>query len=115
MLSKQILLKKSNIAILIAGLAVTAAAIVLLAVIPFPTKTDGENASRNIHEDACHNAHGEAYRSEGSLQFRNRTFILGRSPIRIISGAMHYFRVHPDHWRDRMMKLKACGMNTLET
>jgi len=33
----------------------------------------------------------------------------------ILSGAIHYFRVHPDYWRDRLEKLLACGFNTVET
>jgi beta-galactosidase len=36
-------------------------------------------------------------------------------PVRILAGAMHYFRVMPEYWRDRMIKLKAMGLNTLET
>ena len=35
--------------------------------------------------------------------------------IRIISGAIHYFRVHPSQWRDRLKKLRALGANTVET
>lgn len=42
-------------------------------------------------------------------------FVLDGEPIRIISGAIHYFRVVPEYWRDRLMKLKACGFNTVET
>jgi len=33
----------------------------------------------------------------------------------ILSGAIHYFRVHPAYWRDRLTKLRACGFNTVET
>ena len=33
----------------------------------------------------------------------------------ILSGAIHYFRVHPAYWQDRLLKLKACGYNTVET
>ncbi|MGW1007399.1 glycoside hydrolase family 35 protein [Streptomyces sp. NPDC002520] len=36
-------------------------------------------------------------------------------PHRIVSGAMHYFRVHPEQWRDRLLRLRAMGLNTLET
>ncbi|BDI32064.1 beta-galactosidase [Capsulimonas corticalis] len=36
-------------------------------------------------------------------------------PIQIISGAMHYFRIVPEYWEDRLLKLKACGMNAVET
>ncbi|HKU29587.1 MAG TPA: beta-galactosidase family protein [Arthrobacter sp.] len=34
---------------------------------------------------------------------------------RILAGAIHYFRVHPDHWQDRLGKLKAMGANTVDT
>lgn len=33
----------------------------------------------------------------------------------IYSGAIHYFRVMPEYWHDRLAKLKACGFNTVET
>lgn len=36
-------------------------------------------------------------------------------PHLIVSGAMHYFRVHPDLWQDRLRRLVAMGCNTLET
>ena len=36
-------------------------------------------------------------------------------PFRIVSGAMHYFRVPREYWRDRLLKIKACGFNTVET
>ena len=35
--------------------------------------------------------------------------------VPILSGAIHYFRVHPDYWLDRLQKLAACGLNTVET
>lgn len=35
--------------------------------------------------------------------------------FQIISGSIHYFRVVPEYWRDRLEKLKAMGCNTVET
>lgn len=35
--------------------------------------------------------------------------------FRIISGSIHYFRVVPEYWQDRLEKLKAMGCNTVET
>jgi len=35
--------------------------------------------------------------------------------VPILSGAIHYYRVHPDYWKDRLEKLLACGFNTVET
>ncbi|KQP57409.1 beta-galactosidase [Agreia sp. Leaf283] len=42
-------------------------------------------------------------------------FLLDGQPFRILSGALHYFRVHPDHWADRIHKAKLMGLNTIET
>jgi beta-galactosidase len=49
------------------------------------------------------------------LEVRNSQFVLENRPLRIISGAIHYFRVVPEYWEDRLLKLKACGFNTVET
>ncbi|MET9437104.1 beta-galactosidase family protein [Streptomyces sp. NPDC006551] len=42
-------------------------------------------------------------------------FLLHDEPFRIISGAMHYFRVHPGQWADRLRKARLMGLNTVET
>ncbi|WP_022901419.1 glycoside hydrolase family 35 protein [Humibacter albus] len=42
-------------------------------------------------------------------------FVLDAKPYRVISGALHYFRVHPDHWADRIRTAKLMGLNTIET
>ncbi|MFI9173947.1 beta-galactosidase family protein [Streptomyces lincolnensis] len=42
-------------------------------------------------------------------------FLLHGEPFRIISGALHYFRVHPDQWTDRLRKARLMGLNTVET
>lgn len=34
---------------------------------------------------------------------------------RILSGAVHYFRVHPEQWEDRLRRLAAMGANTVDT
>ena len=50
-----------------------------------------------------------------SLQAEGKHFTLDGKPFRILSGAIHYFRVVPAYWRDRLLKLKAMGLNTVET
>lgn len=42
-------------------------------------------------------------------------FLLNDEPFRILSGAIHYFRVHPDLWEDRIHKARLMGLNTIET
>ncbi len=51
----------------------------------------------------------------GILTYHNEHFLLDGKPFRILSGAMHYFRIVPEYWEDRLKKLKACGFNTVET
>ncbi|TCM35316.1 beta-galactosidase family protein [Kribbella sp. VKM Ac-2568] len=42
-------------------------------------------------------------------------FLLDGEPFRILSGALHYFRVHPESWADRIEKARLMGLNTIET
>lgn len=42
-------------------------------------------------------------------------FYLDGKPFKILSGAIHYFRVHPDDWYHSLYNLKALGFNTVET
>ncbi|WP_406610047.1 glycoside hydrolase family 35 protein [Planctomonas psychrotolerans] len=42
-------------------------------------------------------------------------FELDGRPVRILSGALHYFRIHPDLWADRIHKARLMGLNTIET
>ena len=43
------------------------------------------------------------------------TFYLDGEKFQILSGSIHYFRIVPEYWRDRLMKLKSLGLNTVET
>ncbi|MFC4098162.1 glycoside hydrolase family 35 protein [Paenibacillus xanthanilyticus] len=51
----------------------------------------------------------------GHFGVEGQSFVLNGEPIRILSGAVHYFRIVPEYWEDRLLKLKACGFNTVET
>ncbi len=43
-----------------------------------------------------------------------KIYINGKSE-KIMSGAMHYFRIVPEYWHDRLLKLKEQGCNCVET
>ncbi|MGJ9383759.1 beta-galactosidase [Salipaludibacillus sp. CF4.18] len=49
------------------------------------------------------------------LTTKGEQFMLHGEPFRILSGSIHYFRVVPEYWEDRLDKLKQCGFNTVET
>lgn len=42
-------------------------------------------------------------------------FVKDGKPVKLISGAVHYFRNMPDTWEDIFKKLKAMGCNCVET
>ena len=41
-------------------------------------------------------------------------FELNGKKFRIFSGSLHYFRVHPAYWRDRLRKFRAAGLNAID-
>lgn len=50
-----------------------------------------------------------------NLTYQGNTFLLDGKPFVILSGAIHYFRVPREYWHDRLLKLRECGFNTVET
>ncbi|MCI3227232.1 beta-galactosidase family protein [Streptomyces sp. NP-1717] len=44
-----------------------------------------------------------------------RDFLLDGRPVRLLSGALHYFRVHEEQWPHRLRMLRAMGLNCVET
>lgn len=53
--------------------------------------------------------------SSSPLTIASEGFLLNGQPFRFFAGAVHYFRVPKEYWKDRLLKLKACGFNTVET
>ncbi|WP_426187456.1 beta-galactosidase [Microbacterium sp. TWP3-1-2b2] len=50
-----------------------------------------------------------------ALTWRDGQLLRAGRPYRILAGALHYFRVHPEQWADRLRRLAAMGANTVDT
>ena len=50
-----------------------------------------------------------------TFEIKGNQFIKDGQPIKIISGAVHYFRNLPETWEDIFAKLRALGCNCVET
>ena len=50
-----------------------------------------------------------------NFEVKGKDFYRDGKKIKIISGAVHYFRNMPDTWSDIFKKMRACGCNTVET
>ncbi|KAJ1263835.1 hypothetical protein BS78_09G217200 [Paspalum vaginatum] len=54
---------------------------------------------------------------EASRRFwiENDTFLKDGTPFQIVGGDVHYFRIVPEYWKDRLLRAKALGLNTIQT
>lgn len=50
-----------------------------------------------------------------NFEIKNGNFLKDGKPIKLISGAVHYFRNMPDTWTDIFKKMRAMGCNCVET
>ena len=100
------------------GVIVSLLVVLCLVSIIWISALEPEHSKMNesqTNDGALNVTDNEAYASSGALRFGAAEFELLGKPFRIVSGAVHYFRTVPPEWRDRLLKLKACGINTVET
>ncbi|KAL6618872.1 hypothetical protein ACP70R_034011 [Stipagrostis hirtigluma subsp. patula] len=55
---------------------------------------------------------GEASRT---FWIEDDTFRKDGAPFQIVGGDVHYFRIVPEYWKDRLLRAKALGLNTIQT
>lgn len=48
------------------------------------------------------------------VDYEEGIFVKDSVKFRYVSGGVHYFRVLPHYWRDRLQKTKACGLDAIE-
>lgn len=49
------------------------------------------------------------------VSFKDGQFFIDGEPRLIMAGEVHYYRLDPDQWQDRLTKLKESGLNTVAT
>ncbi|WP_308249948.1 glycoside hydrolase family 35 protein [Sphaerisporangium fuscum] len=54
-------------------------------------------------------------RSAAILSYPDGELLRDGRPHRILAGSLHYFRVHPGLWADRLERVAAMGLNTVDT
>jgi beta-galactosidase len=54
------------------------------------------------------------YSGTFTVDYTNHVFLKDGQPFRYISGSIHYFRVHPDYWNDRLQRIRALGLNAVQ-
>lgn len=49
------------------------------------------------------------------VDYDGNTFLKDGKPFQYISGCIHYFRIPKIYWHDRLLKMKASGLDAIET
>src|SRR4051812_17672304 len=87
-----------------------------------PRSAEHNAPARIRHHRRCHQQYQSSIRAASeeippmsTFEIAGDDFVLDGRPFRILSGAIHYFRVHPDDWADRIRKARLMGLNTIET
>lgn len=52
--------------------------------------------------------------SKGSFTLEYDRFVKDGVPVQLISGSVHYHRIPPEYWRDRLLRVRSMGLNTIE-
>ena len=50
-----------------------------------------------------------------SFFIENDSFVQDGVPMQIVAGEIHYSRVPIEYWKDRLLRLRAMGLNTIQT
>lgn len=58
---------------------------------------------------------GVATERSFTIDYEDNVFLKDGKVFQYISGGIHYFRVPRMYWKDRLMKMKAAGLNTVQT
>ncbi|XP_062156120.1 beta-galactosidase 17 [Alnus glutinosa] len=66
---------------------------------------------------SSHSNHHSQHKKVTTRKFEiaNDMFWKDGKPFQIIGGDLHYFRVLPEYWEDRLLRAKALGLNTIQT
>ncbi|KAJ4848084.1 Beta-galactosidase 17 [Turnera subulata] len=63
---------------------------------------------------SSHHRHHLKKGNTRSFEIEHDMFWKDGEPFRIIGGDLHYFRILPEYWEDRLLRAKALGLNTIQ-
>lgn len=95
-------------ALLITLLTTTAAALFLREALCAPRRNSDARSDNRA-------ATAARVRAPRTVQLSRRRILINGKPRQIFAGEVHYFRLKPEDWGDRLDKLKASGCDTVAT
>lgn len=63
---------------------------------------------------ARHNEQQQQQQAGRTFTIENDRFVLDGQPVQLLSGSIHYFRIYPQQWRERLSAMKAMGLNAIQ-
>lgn len=61
-----------------------------------------------------HNALNSSTTRSFTIDYENDCFLKDGEPFRYVSGSIHYVRVHPSDWADRLRKMRYAGLDAVQ-
>ena len=49
-----------------------------------------------------------------TVDYTSHSFLKDNKPWQYISGSIHYYRIHPEYWEDRIQRVRALGLNAIQ-
>jgi hypothetical protein len=69
---------------------------------------------RARHNDQRRHHQQQQQQAGRTFTIENDRFVLDSQPVQLLSGSIHYFRIHPQQWRERLSAMKAMGLNAVQ-
>ncbi|KAJ7951619.1 Beta-galactosidase [Quillaja saponaria] len=89
---------------------------IILSIIAFGTFAPVFAPLPSISSQLYHpHRHHNTKKVNRKFEIDNDMFWKDGEPFQIIGGDLHYFRVIPEYWEDRLLRAKALGLNTIQT
>ena len=74
------------------------------------------DASDVMETPSCgHLKMGNPGPKEKAIEVNSLYMTMGGKPILPVMGELHFSRIRKDLWEDRILKMKACGINIIST
>ncbi|KAK9816677.1 hypothetical protein WJX72_003581 [[Myrmecia] bisecta] len=74
-----------------------------------PALISALNQRCDADRQACWEQNGQDF------SFNDDKFMIDGQALQIISGSLHYNRIHPTYWQDRLARARSMGLNAIQT
>ena len=80
-----------------------------------PSSTADSSFSSSFSSSSSSSSFSSSSARSFSIDYSRDTFIKDGVPFHYVGGSLHYWRVPPSYWLDRLQKMANCGLDVVTT